>query len=60
MARPALAATRAIEVLDFLAAHPSEAYTLARRVAQPERGNLSARHGSQGRGSRDVNAARAV
>lgn len=29
MARPALAATRAIELLDFLAAHPSEAYTLS-------------------------------
>lgn len=29
MARPALAATRAVEILNFLAAHPGEAFTLS-------------------------------
>jgi DNA-binding IclR family transcriptional regulator len=34
MARPALAATRAVAVLDFLAAHPSEPFTLSDLAAR--------------------------
>ena len=39
MARPALAATRAVDILNFLAAHPTEAFTLS---------DLSARVGING------------
>ena len=36
MARPALAATRAIEVLDLMAAHPTEVFTLSELAARLE------------------------
>ena len=34
MSRPALAATRAISILDFLAAHPDDAFTLSDLAAR--------------------------